>query len=242
MTRLQSIDQIEKELTRLYEEKGRACRASLFNFVVWVPSLAQSGYFRELIQKASDKFPCRLIFIAKTEAPTLEIDVSIDIKPNLACDLIELKAPKDEVAKLPYLLLPLLLPDLPIFFLWGQDPTVKSELYDTLSPYATRIIFDSASCENLKTFASSYLKRPDKKLRDINWSLLSGWRHTISRVIDTPEKYQAAKQATLIDITYKEGPATQALYLQAYLLSKLPSCAAHFTLTPTSGEGFEGDI
>ena len=242
MSRIESIAGIENELTRLYETRGKACRASLFNFIVWAPMPQQLPYFRELIQKVIDKFPCRLIFITQSLGRKLEIDVSIDVKTHLACDLIEIRVPEEELPKLPYLLLPQLLPDLPIYLLCSQDPTHKTDLYTTLFPYTTWIIFDSSWADDIAAFASAFLAHPLKKLRDVNWSLISGWRHTLSRVIDTQDKYASVKKAALIDITYKEGSPTQASYLQAYLKSKLPHCPARFSLTPTSGEGFPGDI
>lgn len=238
VSRLESIEGVEKELSRLYEEKGEACRASLFNFLVWAPSLERAGYLHELVEPLTEKFPCRVIFITKTLGPKLEIEVSINVKPAVACDLIEIRAPEKEIHKLPYLILPQFLPDLPIYLLWGQDPTLKSHLYELLFPYATRILFDSACVNNLQNLKQN----PHEKLRDLNWSLISGWRQVISRLLDTPDKLQAAKKGTHVTITYHEGSSIQAHFLKSWLIAKLKMAPERFILTPSALEGSNGDL
>lgn len=197
---ISSIDEIEKELNRLYEAKGEACRASLFNLVVWA----------SVLPPLTENFPCRLILITKTDRPKLEIEVSI----KGMCDLIEIHTPESELKKLPFLILPLLLPDLAIYLLWGD--TEKNGLYEMLAPHATRILTDS----------------------NITWSLITGWRRVIARALDNHD----ASNASSIEIRYNEGTNDQARFLKAWLISKLALSPAIFTLTPSSGEGLPGDI
>ena len=240
--KLESIDQVEKALTRLYEGKREACRASLFNLVVWAPSAECGRYLHQLVGPLTEKFPCRIIFMTLSDIPKIEIDVSINLKPNMACDLIEIAVPKAELDKLPFLLLPHFLPDIPIVLLWGQDPTLKSELYETLFPYATRVIFDSGSVENLDKFATHLIEHPEAKLRDINWSLLTGWRQTLSRIFDAPENLPKVQKATSVTILYCQGSAVQTQLLKGWLKSKYNLSSTLFNFAAHAEGGLPGDV
>lgn len=244
MTKLKSFNQVEKELSRLYEEKGEANRACLFNLVVWAPTTERGKYLSLLVDKVAEKFPCRLIFITLTDTAKakLEIDVSVNLKPNVACDLIEITIPHAEKEKVPFLIFPHLLPDLPMYLLWGQDPTIKNELYNILLPHCSRVIFDSVCLKSLSSFAKDILPKDKTNLRDVNWTLLSGWRSIISRTLDTVEKANTLKKATSIEIIHKGESTLQSDLLMGWFISKLNLSPKIFKSTSKEGDGYEGDI
>lgn len=236
--------QIEKELQKIHDLNKIAARGSLFNLVVWAPSKERATYLSNLIDRIREKFPCRMIFITHTdeESKDVEIKVSVKVEPSVTCDLIEIKAPSSQLNKLSFLILPHLLPDLPLYILWGQDPSHKNSLFDTLYPYASRVIFDSVCAKDLPLFAEAMISKPIKNFRDVNWSLLTSWRQLVARVIDTPEKIESAKKATSIKIGHTGDVSVQAQFIKAWLKEKLEVQESIFNLVKEDKEALSGDL
>ncbi len=230
MTRLKDPSLIEKELDDQFEAKGLKNRAALFTLIVYTTTDDRAKYIFQLLSKLVEKFPCRIIFIHEEEKykDPITFDVRSDFHPEIPCDLIEiLIGPKDR-EKTPFIILPLLLPDIPTFLLWGSDPSIPNEILTKLSEHADRIIFDSICVHNLAQFASRMLEMHSPKLRDVNWAALSGWRKALITTIDNPDEIKAISKAKIITITYNSHsspglphPEIQARYLNAWLQAKL---------------------
>lgn len=244
MKRLSSFKDLETELLGLYEEEGDAFRASLFNIVVFSPTANREAYLKEFTDKIVDRFPCRLIFINQIPEPDIQLKVEVDVKnrANVSCDYIELEIGSAEAFKLPYLILPHLLPDLPLYLFWGENPLLETELYKTLAPHASRIIFDSIHIKNLAQFAARYLEEPRLKLRDVNWTLISDWREVVLRVLDSQEKKDALKKADRVKIIYQQDSSVQARFLKGWLVQHLKMPANVFNLMQQDYQLPEGDI
>lgn len=244
MITLKSFKDLENELTKLYTDKGGASRASLFNFVIWTPTVGRQNYLRHLVDKVTERFPCRLFFVIQTpdKSGPLQIKVSVNLKPSMASDFIEILAPEEDIKKIPSLILPHLIPDLPLYILWGEDPSNNNPLFSALEPHATRIIYDSSCVQCLSHFAKTTLEQPDKNLRDVNWTVLTGWRNLISRTLDTPKKNKETKTTTLVSIEYKGENSVQARFLMAWLIAKYGIDSKAFSFSSKEGEGIEGDV
>lgn len=230
MTRLKDASLIEKELDDQFDAKGLKNRAALFTLIVYTTSKDRAAYIYQLLAKLVEKFPCRILFI-KEEAnysDPVQFEVRSDFNEQIPCDLIEIFiSPKDH-EKTPFIILPLLLPDIPTFMLWGSDPSQPNEIFNKLSTYSDRIIFDSICVHNLQNFASRMLELKSPKLRDVNWAALSGWRKAIVATIDNPDEIAAISKAKELEITYNSisqpglpHPEIQAHYLRAWLQAKI---------------------
>ena len=71
-----------------------------------------------------EKFPSRVIFLTadrQSKADELSADVSV-IESDVVCDWIEIRATEKTIEKIPFVVLPHLLTDLPIYVVWGEDP------------------------------------------------------------------------------------------------------------------------
>lgn len=179
-------EKIDSELIKLWEqlakEKMRAC---LFNLVVFNKLSARTDYIRKIVQKVSEKYPCRVLFITEdTESkhPYLKTAVSVVGDGNIACDYIDIGVSGDPIKKVPYLILPHLIPDLPISLLWSEDPSVEHPLFDPLSKMANRLIFDSESADSLHAFSKTILGLHNKGIdtTDLNWARTEQWRDLIA--------------------------------------------------------------
>jgi glucose-6-phosphate dehydrogenase assembly protein OpcA len=233
---IEMID-IASELKLLWETQSSAKRmkASLFNLIIYTQKVHRSDYFEAIIQSVVDQFPCRIFFVegdnvsdtdllktqitAKTMASTGE---------TVYCDMISIKASGPSLDKVPFLLLPHILPDLPVYLLWGQDPRDECRILSKLQGFADRLIFDAESTDNLQRFAVSVLDTIESNKHtviDLNWIRLNSWRQVLSQVL---HKRRTLELCQTLEISYNSCPSQaithcdfQALYLQGWLASQL---------------------
>lgn len=229
---------IEKELDRLSEEykQKNKFRACLFNLIVYVKDPHKVSHFQKLADQVMNQFPCRVLFIEEIESSgDLVTAVSAKMIGNLDnkvhCDEIYLKVPSDQLEKIPFILLPHILPDLPVYLLWGEDPTKMHSLLQELKSFSKRLIFDSDCANQLPEFAKKISYEIEQKhldIADLNWVRLEGWREVLKNVFNSEDKIADLHQSQDIHITYNLSgtekwchPSIQAHYLHAWLAAQL---------------------
>ena len=205
-------------------------RACLFNLIVFNQLSSRTDYIREIVQKVSEKYPCRVLFItsdSKAEKEYLKTAVSVVGNGNIACDYIDVGVSGSDMDRIPFLILPHLIPDLPIAMLWTEDPTKDHTLFDPLAKLSHRIIFDSESADSLLEFSDKILSLNKKSLdtADLNWARTEGWRELIASLFHSGDKIDTIKS---IQVTYnsKETESfchlkVQSLYIIAWMASRL---------------------
>lgn len=232
------VTEIPAALVRLWDalEGTNKMRASLFNLLVVAPKNERLDYLRTITLKVLERFPSRVIFAAvdKTlSGDSLNADVSLipgaKGSYDVVCDFIEIVTSKQSQAKIPFVILPHLLPDLPLYILWGEDPVQDNPISHELEKWATRIIFDSEVTDNLPAFAKTLLEHAkDCEIADLNWGRLENWRELLASTFYSTPRLETLKKAQKICITYNsyETPffchtKIQAIYLQAWLANQL---------------------
>ncbi len=232
-------DQIESTLQSIWEglAKTNRTRASLFNLIFFHELSPRTDYLRTIAQKVVEKFPCRLLFISFDPDPStsyLKTAVSV-VAPqgsiSTACDQIDIGVAGSDLKKVPFLILPHLLTDLPICLLWAEDPSKEHSLFEPLSEIATRLIFDSEATSHLTAFARTLLTLKTKKsfdIADLNWARTEGWRDLLATTSASPEYLHQLQNAISLDVCFnaRETPFfshlnIQANYLCAWLTSRL---------------------
>ncbi|HPE85003.1 MAG TPA: glucose-6-phosphate dehydrogenase assembly protein OpcA [Chlamydiales bacterium] len=221
---------IEKELKALWEclEGQGKMRSCLYNLIVCTKASARVPYLREIVQKTIDKFPSRILFVTVGGTSKITSKVSVLSSEKIACDLIEIELPEGQSEHILFFVLPHLIPDLPIYLLWAEDPCLKDPTACNLEGITTRIIFDSESSENLSCFAKAALEHQSSTMGDLNWARIEGWRVLLSSIFHSPSKLEALKNTKRIHITYNAHQTPyfvhtriQALYFQAWLATRL---------------------
>jgi hypothetical protein len=94
-------------------------RASLFNLLVVAPKNQRADYVRTITLKVLERFPSRVIFTTIDKNLSNDsLNASVSLIPgasyDVVCDFIELEASKQAQGKIPFVILPHLLPDLPL--------------------------------------------------------------------------------------------------------------------------------
>lgn len=231
---------IQNELNRIWEslETTKVARACLFNLIFFTYKEHRSAYIQRLAQKVVEKFPSRVIFVSVDSKATqdfLKTEVSILSSSkgefDVACDYIQIEAGGSHHERIPFVVLPHLLPDLPVYLLWAEDPCKSDPLCDHLGQLAGRLIFDSESTENLPHFASSLLEYHSKlhcDIADLNWARIESWRDMLSMAFYSEDKLKQVQHAKQISILFNAQETAffchtkiQAIYLQAWLSCQL---------------------
>lgn len=232
--------QIDSELERIWEslQGTNKMRACLFNLIIYSKKDQRVEYLKSVAQKIIERFPSRVIFATcDTGCTDTELKTSVSImtadqgENEIVCDFINIEACGTSLNRVPFVILPHILPDLPIYLLYGSDPINKDPITEQIETFATRIIFDSETSENLPEFARAVLHHKEHAhadIADLNWARTEGWRSLITDAFHTPERLAQLKNANQIDIHYnsKECPSlvhthVQSLYLGIWLATQL---------------------
>lgn len=215
-------------------EGSRAC---LFNLIVYTHEPRRTTYFKKVVEMIKTQFPCRIIFITGNPLSKENyFNVKSSVEKNsdgsgFACEQIEIEAAGSDLNRVYFLLMPLFVPDLPIYLLWGQDPTTESTILPHLEYFATRLIFDAETTADLQQFSKAMSNRINTspiQIVDMNWARIGGWREVFGDVYDSKERFEQLAVAKNIEVKFNnlpgklfEHPETQAVYFQAWLASRL---------------------
>ncbi len=239
-THLVSPAEIHQKLNEIWEslDTTKSTRASLFNLIFYTQKNNRSAYAQKLVQKIVEKFPSRVIFICvdkQSKEDSLKTEVSIlsskQGEHDVACDYIYFEASSASEVRIPFLVLPHILPDLPVYLLWAEDPSKEDSLAPQLEQFSNRLIFDSESTDNLAKFATNLVRHFEESktdIADLNWARIESWRNLFSMAFHASEKLEHIQQAKKIVLSYNAQEShffchtrIQAIYLQAWLACQL---------------------
>lgn len=234
------LTDIQGELNRLWDslEGTDKIRACLFNLIVYTHDEQRIEYFQNLIQLVIEKLPCRILFIkGRPDGSEDYLRTSVSAESSgtgnsvIACDMISIEAAGQHLERVPFLILPNIVPDLPVYLLWGHDPTEDDHILPQLQKVANRVIFDSECICDMPKFSRKLLGQMDKfqaEIADMNWARTRGWRDVISQVFNSPELIHSLGESKFIKLVYNHKPTTsfqhcdtQALFIQSWIAAQL---------------------
>lgn len=229
---------IQSELNKIWEsfETTTVTRACLFNLIFFTQKNHRTHYIERIAQKVVEKFPSRVIFVAVNKDATEDyLKTAVSIMPSskgefdVACDYIHIESAGAYHDRVPFVVLPHILPDLPVYLIWAEDPSKEDPLCHQLGKLANRLIFDSESTDLLSRFAGSALKYYEQSdIADLNWARIEDWREMLSIAFYSQDRLKQIQAAKKITITYNSQESSffchtkiQATYLQAWLACQL---------------------
>lgn len=231
---------VEQELDRLWEavEGKNKVKAALFNLIVYLRDPRRTRYVDRVTQFVMQRFPCRVIFlIADPEAEEEYLRTTVSVKTicegeqPISCDQIHIAFSPTHRKRVPFLIFPHLLPDLPVCLLWEGDPTDEPIIFPALEQCATRLIFDPDCLEELPAFARFVIALTERFSGDIadqKWGCTEGWRNVMRQAFRSQENLDSIRKTRTLRIEYTTGPTDfprdpriQAIYLQGWLAAQL---------------------
>lgn len=195
--------------------------ATLFNLIVFVGEM-QSEEFKSLLDLILEKFPVHLIYIHEKQHFQLV---------NAGENRTILEVESNNLSKVPFLILPHIIPDLPIYLLCGDDPLKEKEIIPSLQKWAKRLIFDCNPEANLSLWCKNLLDKVQSSQLDVvdmNWARVAGWRAILNQVFEGRDRLSIISGCESIKIVYNKipleqcpHPEIQALFLQSWLALQL---------------------
>ncbi|HEV2764074.1 MAG TPA: glucose-6-phosphate dehydrogenase assembly protein OpcA [Pyrinomonadaceae bacterium] len=244
------VGKLEKELSALWAEEGRAqregaqasvTRACVLNLVAWVESAEQRAALDEVLGEVVERHPCRALLLVAERAATEE---RLDAYVSMRCQLLQrggkqicgeevtIEAGGPTVESLASAVAPLLVPDVPVFLWWRDLPHEDDRLFARLASMSDRVVVDSAACDRprdglLRLARMLEAGRIRARLTDVNWGRLTSWRNLVASFWDVSSYREHLNRLSLVRISYvpprvapKEA-AAQAWLLAGWLASRL---------------------
>ena len=231
-----SPKEIESKLTEIWDSsqgEGKM-RARLFNLIVYSKKTDRENYLHEVAERVIKKFPSRIIFVTLDEESGedhLTTAVSVLSDEDFACDLIEITVSGNLKQRVPFVILPHLLPDLPVYMVKGDDPTSDDPISIKLERFSRRIIFDSETADDLPAFAQTVLKHKDElgiAVADLNWARIENWRILLAGIFHSKDRLGQLENSETINIHYNcctsrfcAHTKTGALFLGIWLAEQM---------------------
>lgn len=234
------LTNIDQELQSLWnaEQGEKKIHASLFTLIFYMQKTDRKSFYDNLVKSVLSKFPCRVILIVEEQTPgqmylktTVNSETIGSGESQIYCEIIQIEAAGQLMERVPFIILPHILPDLPVYLLWAQDPATENAVLPHLEPFANRIIFDSESTSDLQQYSQAVLaliKRFHCAIGDLHWSAISGWRRVFAQIFDNQDAFLSLVQSKMIRIYFNQSgldfhrhPELQACYLQAWIASRV---------------------
>ncbi len=215
-------------LIRVGVNMEKEIKGHLFNLIIYTAEKRRADYFEQMVHSLIEKFPSRVIHIRCDKGGTSHVK----LEPcDHRCEHMTISSSLEKIDEVPFVILPHLVPDLPIYLLWGDDPTAENPILSALEKLSTRLIFDTESAVNLQAFAQKMLNKVETlniEFMDISWAEIAGWRDVISQVFLTRNQLNYLRQCNTIHIKYNQlnddfiqHDTVQAIYLQGWLAAQL---------------------
>jgi glucose-6-phosphate dehydrogenase assembly protein OpcA len=235
------ISLVERELTRLWKDASEdqevpgaspVIRACSMNLVVVMDDASRAPMVGELVGDVSVSHPSRIFLVVldtRREEPRLDAWVSarcslpIPGRNQVCCEEITLTASGSERQKVPGIVMPLLVPDLPTVVLWKSDAVLEESGIGWFLPFADRVIIDSSQQDRPEALLHSwgrFVDSRDDPVGDLSWTRLAPWRSLLARVFQPVELRTVLAEVTRVEIEFllSSSPVRSGL-AQAYLLS-----------------------
>jgi glucose-6-phosphate dehydrogenase assembly protein OpcA len=237
---------IERELQRMMRLPENASktgvpgtRTAVLNLVAYAADQPTMERIVRTLSALVDHHPSRTIVAMVHDGAGTEVDaqVHVDCRPmgttglKVCSEHVILGASQRALRRLPNVVLPLLLSDLPVVFWWPGEPALREPLlYDMLRP-ANRFVVDTLGfvhVERTLVTLDALRNRPGVgiDLADLNWGRLLPWRELVAQFWDVPGWRAHLSRVDRVEIELGK-PAdgrsnrAQALLLAGWLATRL---------------------
>lgn len=244
------VSGIERELQRQWQAhafRNPVVRTRSLNLVVVSPGdETPTG----VIEQLTEAHPCRAILInmgAKTPDFLAEVSSSCAVAHAgagcLTREEVCLRVPYEvESGKLESVVVPLLVPDLPVFLWWRSRPDLENELFTRLASHSDHFVLDSAECEDpwmgLVGIGHAIAgRRWRAAVTDLAWSRITAWRELTAQFFDNRQCAEYPAHICAVSIACGNGgrlPADAVLFA-AWIARQLEWRATSETGASASG-------
>jgi glucose-6-phosphate dehydrogenase assembly protein OpcA len=248
-TPVASISALERELTRLRraagahaKEQGHSiARAAVLNLVVYADRELHARRAAASSSRLSARHPSRVIVIlGDRQREGVEVAIQLhchvpraDETAQISYEQILARVKGDADERVASVVIPLLVPDLPVFLWWTGTPPHDTRRFDDLIALADRLIVDSADFarpdQTLAVIAELARTHDGRKfgVTDLNWTRLTPWRELVAAFFDVDtwrpclDNIIGVRVGFGVDMDGRDIHPSQALLLIGWLASRL---------------------
>ena len=240
-----NIDVLERELARLRRaavaharERGQTlARASVLNLLVYSEREVHARRAARTVSDLALRHPSRAVIVLGDRARE-GVDASVELHCHVPqgdgaqpvlYEQIFARVRGDFDERVASVVIPLLVPDLPVFLWWTGTPPSDARHLDDLVGLAHRLIVDSADFaradRTLPEIAS--LSRLHVGITDLNWARLTHWRELVAQFFDVPawspflDGITGIRIGFAVDMDGRDIHPSQALLFIGWLASRL---------------------
>jgi glucose-6-phosphate dehydrogenase assembly protein OpcA len=237
MSRAQTIDDIEKELSRIWAQppmvmdpghesskRQGAARTSVMNLVIVAGDSETGARTAETISRLTGRHPSRTLIVLRADPdgpPWLDGRIQAHCMlpradaPESCTEMVYLTAGGETGRHLAALVTPLLVHDLPVTTWWPGEPPLGTEVADELLEQTDRLVVDGSTWTSdglgrLRQMATLFDRYPRISIRDFGFVRQSRWREAIATVFDLPEFGPYLPYLRRMSITYGTRDETGA--------------------------------
>ena len=138
---------------------------------------------------------------------------------QVCCEGVTLTVQGRAVHHLHSIIVPLLVPDLPVFFWLTGDLPADRHLIEEMVDNADRFVVDSAQfltpADSLLRLAGLCADHPACAVGDFNWARLSPWRSLSAQLFDAPPFASSLKTLSRVEVEYSLAAPSRANLSQA---------------------------
>jgi glucose-6-phosphate dehydrogenase assembly protein OpcA len=256
------VKSLGKELRRLWETTAEATpggaavltRACTRNLVALASDAAEAARASELIAAVADRHPTRAFVVranagpgADPEALTAYLEARCLLRGggrHVCCEQITLDVGENARRRAAGTIVPLLVPDLPVFVWVMGDVDWDDELLVRLLDVADRLVVDSRRAKDVGALVRDLAARRGTgrwSPGDFEWSRLAPWREAAAAQFDEPK---TAAMAPLLDCVRVRmghgGSPVGAALLSGWAVDRLAR-ARDLAATGLGGRTTDGD-
>jgi glucose-6-phosphate dehydrogenase assembly protein OpcA len=213
---------LERELSQMWAEMSApkdggqtagVTRACVLNLVVYTESGEERDEVNALLEEVTARHPCRaIVLVVNREATESRLDAYVSTRcstqhsaKQICCEQITIEADGAVVDTATTAVMPLLVPDVPVFLWWKDIPHYEDKLFNQLSKMAERVVIDSAAFDHphqdmLKL--AQILESGKLRLSDLNWGRLTSWRTLVASFWDVADYRESLAEIERIQIEY----------------------------------------
>lgn len=245
-----NVATLEEELSALWraaaDDPGTehpVMRASVLTLIAFVENEEEGRESVDLISHIIAQNPCRAILLLaepreRPDGMAAWISAQCHLPPwgarQVCCEQIYVRARGEAVNGLDNVVLPLIVPELPVYLWWRVGRFEPPSFLDQVLRRTNRVLVDSGRFEEPETDLATLGRLVERShapggiaFSDLNWARLTPCRELVAQNFDSDEAGSCLRDLSDISFEWETGPGERggpiahALLLTAWLASRL---------------------
>jgi glucose-6-phosphate dehydrogenase assembly protein OpcA len=235
---------IERELRNLWKSAVQSddsndahsvARACVLNLILYSMDQDAELTAGTLLDEIALQHPCRALLAISRASEAMKLEAWVSARCHLAapgspkqvcCEQVTALWEGQGVNELPSVVIPLLVPDLPVF-LYLRTPGFDGVALEPFLDAVDRLLLDSSrwSIKSTVDFCQYLTRKIDRPVvSDLNWARIMAWRHLLANAFDNADTGFSVSDLTEIekvDLEFTPPVSSQVFLLIAWLASRL---------------------